>query len=66
VPLLFIGLGIATYFKLNYIKAKEKASRASVAIDKCMSAISGSWKSLSAAGAQAAMHHSMAILRRQR
>ena len=61
VPLLFIGLGIAAYFKLSRAKAKEKSRRFSVAIDKRMSTISGDWKSLSAAGAQAAIRHSMAI-----
>lgn len=61
VPLLFIGLGIAAYFKLNRTKSKEKSKRFSEAIDKRMSTISVDWKSMSAAGAQAAIRHSMAV-----
>ncbi|OAX33302.1 hypothetical protein K503DRAFT_748909 [Rhizopogon vinicolor AM-OR11-026] len=61
VPLLFIGLAIAAYFKLNRAKTKEKSRRFSEAIDKRMSTISTDWKSISAAGAQAAIRHSMAI-----
>ncbi|KAG1769059.1 hypothetical protein EV702DRAFT_979112 [Suillus placidus] len=61
VPLIFIGLGIAVYFKLNRAKSKEKSRRFSEAIDKRMSTISVDWKSMSAAGASAAIRHSMAI-----
>ena len=61
VPLLFIGLGIAAYFKLNRAKTKEKSRRFNEAVDKRMSTISVDWRSMSAAGAQAAIRHSMAI-----
>ena len=61
VPLLFIGLGIGAYFKLSRAKTKEKSRRFSEAIDKRMSTISVDWKSMSAAGAQAAIRQSMAI-----
>ncbi|KAG1790477.1 hypothetical protein EV424DRAFT_1508866 [Suillus variegatus] len=61
VPLIFIGLGLAVYFKLSRAKSKEKSRRFSEAIDKRMSTISVDWKSMSAAGASAAIRHSMAV-----
>jgi hypothetical protein len=61
VPLIFIGLGIAVYFKLSRAKSKEKSRRFSEAIDKRMSTISVDWRSMSAAGASAAIRHSMAV-----
>jgi hypothetical protein len=61
VPLIFIALGIAAYFKLSRAKTKEKTRRFSVAVDKRMSTISTDWKSISAAGAQAAIRSSVAI-----
>ncbi|KAG1868341.1 hypothetical protein DFJ58DRAFT_723600 [Suillus subalutaceus] len=61
VPLIVIGLGIAVYFKLSRAKSKEKSRRFSEVIDKRMSTISVDWKSMSAAGASAAIRHSMAV-----
>ncbi|KAG2130414.1 uncharacterized protein EDB93DRAFT_1243283 [Suillus bovinus] len=61
VPLIFIGLGLAVYFKLSRAKSKEKSRRFSEAIDKRMSTISVDWKSMSAAGASAAIRHSMTV-----
>lgn len=61
VPLIFIGLGIAVYFKLSRAKAQEKSRRFSEAMDKRMSTISVDWRSMSAAGAQAAIRNSMAV-----
>lgn len=61
IPLFFIALGIGAYFKLIRAKTKEKSRRFSEAIDKRMSTISTDWKSISAAGAQAAIRQSMAI-----
>ncbi|KAG1880949.1 hypothetical protein F4604DRAFT_1748949 [Suillus subluteus] len=61
VPLIVIGLGLAVYFKLSRAKSKEKSRRFSEVIDKRMSTISVDWKSMSAAGASAAIRHSMAV-----
>ena len=61
IPLLFIGLGIAYYIKMSRIKAKEKSNRFSQAVDKRMSTISSDWKSISTAGASAAIRNSIAI-----
>ena len=60
IPLLFIGLGIAYYIKMSRIKAKEKSKRFSHVVDKRMSTISSDWKSISAAGASAAIRNSIA------
>ncbi|EGN97670.1 hypothetical protein SERLA73DRAFT_184470 [Serpula lacrymans var. lacrymans S7.3] len=61
VPLIFIGLGIAAYLKMSRSKGKEKRRRFSEAIDKRMSTISTDWKSMSAAGASAAIRNSIAV-----
>ncbi|KAH7925789.1 hypothetical protein BV22DRAFT_1128740 [Leucogyrophana mollusca] len=61
VPLLFIGLGIAAYLKMKRAKGKEKRRRFSEAVDKRMSTISTDWKSMSAAGASAAIRNSIAV-----
>ncbi|KAI6014360.1 hypothetical protein EDC04DRAFT_2609009 [Pisolithus marmoratus] len=61
VPLLFIGLGVAYYIKMSRVKAKEKSQRFSQAIDRRMSTISTDWRSMSAAGATAAIRNSIAI-----
>lgn len=61
IPLLFIGLGVAYYIKMSRIKAKEKSHRFSQAIDTRMSTISSDWKSMSAAGASAAIRNSIAV-----
>ncbi|KAF5376519.1 hypothetical protein D9615_008578 [Tricholomella constricta] len=63
LPLLFVGLAIFAYFRFQRRKATEKTRRFSQAIDKRMSTISTDWKSMSAAGAQAAIRSSMAVNR---
>ncbi|KAI6127174.1 hypothetical protein F5141DRAFT_1249938 [Pisolithus sp. B1] len=61
VPLFFIGLGVAYYIKMSRAKAKEKTQRFSQAIDRRMSTISSDWKSISVAGASAAIRNSIAV-----
>ncbi|THH14065.1 hypothetical protein EW146_g6226 [Bondarzewia mesenterica] len=62
IPLLvIIALIAAAYFKLSRARGKEKRKRWSEAVDKRMSTISTDWKSISAAGASAAIRNSMAI-----
>ncbi|KAJ8475326.1 hypothetical protein ONZ51_g6621 [Trametes cubensis] len=62
IPLLFlIGLGVAAYIKISRTKVKEKRKRFSQAIDKRMSMISTDWKSMTGAGANAAIRNSMAV-----
>ncbi|EDR02439.1 uncharacterized protein LACBIDRAFT_295409 [Laccaria bicolor S238N-H82] len=61
IPLLFICLCVAAWFKMQRSKGKEKRKRWSEAVDKRMSTISTDWKSISAAGAQAAIRNSIAV-----
>ncbi|KAF9222239.1 hypothetical protein BS17DRAFT_756392 [Gyrodon lividus] len=61
IPLLFIALGIATYIRISRARGKEKRKRFSEAVDKRMSTISTDWKSISAAGASAAIRNSIAV-----
>jgi hypothetical protein len=61
VPLLFIALGIFIYVKISRAKGKEKHRRFSVAVDKRMSTISSDWKSITTAGATAAIRNSIAV-----
>jgi hypothetical protein len=62
MPLLvIIGLCIGAYLKLSRSKAQEKRKRWSEAVDKRMSTISTDWKSMSAAGASAAIRNSVAV-----
>ncbi|KAI0367124.1 hypothetical protein BV20DRAFT_584984 [Pilatotrama ljubarskyi] len=62
VPILFlIGLCVGAYIKLSRAKGKEKRKRFSQAVDKRMSTISTDWKSMTGAGANAAIRNSMAI-----
>ena len=61
IPLLFICLCVAAWFKMQRAKGKEKRKRWSEAVDKRMSTISTDWKSISAAGAQAAIRNSIAV-----
>ncbi|TBU25268.1 hypothetical protein BD311DRAFT_669966 [Dichomitus squalens] len=62
IPLLFIiGLIVVAYIRMNRQKGKEKRKRFSEMVDKRMSTISTDWKSLSGAGANAAIRNSMAV-----
>jgi hypothetical protein len=62
IPLLFI-IGAAVYAWIRYRrnKGREDRKRWSEAIDKRMSTISTDWKSISAAGASAAIRNSIAV-----
>ncbi|KAF9244459.1 hypothetical protein BU15DRAFT_85856 [Melanogaster broomeanus] len=61
VPLFFIALGIVAYIKWSRSKGKQKRKRFSEAVDKRMSTISTDWKSITTAGATAAIRNSMAV-----
>jgi len=61
MTLLLVGLLIASYFKLSRAKGKAERKRWTEAIDKRMSTISTDWKSMSAAGASAAIRNSIAV-----
>jgi len=61
VPLLIIiGASIYVWIRYKRTKGKENRKRWSEAVDKRMSTISTDWKSISAAGASAAIRNSMA------
>lgn len=61
IPLLFIGLLAFAWVKYNRRRRHEKSKRYSQAMDKRMSTISTEWKSMSAAGASAAIRNSIAV-----
>jgi len=62
MPLLVVGgLIFAAWLKFNRAKTEEKRRRFSIAIDKRMSTISTGWKSMSTAGAAAAIRNSIAV-----
>ena len=61
ITLLFIGLGIAGYIKYKRYKGKKERKRWTEAVDKRMSTISTDWKSVSVAGANAAIRSSIAV-----
>jgi len=62
VPLLIIiGACIYAFMRYKRIKGKENRKRWSEAVDKRMSTISTDWKSISAAGASAAIRNSIAV-----
>ncbi|KAG6902924.1 hypothetical protein C0995_009315 [Termitomyces sp. Mi166 len=63
IPLLLVGLAIFAYLRYHRRKASSQSKRFSQALDKRMSTISADWKSMSAAGAHAAIRSSMAINR---
>ena len=58
---LFVGLGIFAYIKFKRNKGKQERKRWTEAVDKRMSTISTDWKSVSAAGATAAIRNSIAV-----
>ncbi|KAF8881679.1 hypothetical protein CPB84DRAFT_1851485 [Gymnopilus junonius] len=59
--LLIIGLCVAAYFKIKRARGKDKRKQWAEAVDKRMSTISTDWKSVSAAGANAAIRNSIAV-----
>jgi hypothetical protein len=62
VPLLIIaGIIAGVYIKFKRQRGKEKRKRFSEMVDKRMSTISTDWKSVTPAGAQAAIRASMAV-----
>ncbi|KAF8183673.1 hypothetical protein BJ912DRAFT_881343, partial [Pholiota molesta] len=61
VPLIFIALCIGAYIRHKRSKGIEKRKRWTQAVDKRMSTISTDWKSVSGAGANAAIRNSMAV-----
>lgn len=62
IPLLIIiGASIYAWFRYQRRKGKENRKRWSEAVDKRMSTISTDWKSISAAGASAAIRNSIAV-----
>jgi len=62
VPLLIIiGAAIYAWIRYKRVRGKEDRKRWSEAVDKRMSTISTDWKSISAAGASAAIRNSMAV-----
>ena len=62
VPLLIIiGASIYAWMRYRRNRGKEDRKRWSEAVDKRMSTISTDWKSISAAGASAAIRSSMAV-----
>ena len=61
ITLLFIALGIAGYIRYKRYKGKKERKRWTEAIDKRMSTISTDWKSVSVAGANAAIRNSIAV-----
>jgi hypothetical protein len=60
MPLLFLALIVAAYFRVSRARGKAERRRWSQAVDRRMSTISTDWKSLSAAGASAAIRSSIA------
>jgi hypothetical protein len=61
LTLLFVGLGIAGYIKYKRYKGMKERKRWTEAVDKRMSTISTDWKSVSVAGANAAIRNSIAV-----
>jgi hypothetical protein len=61
IPLLIIIALIVLYIRHSRAKGKEQRKQFSVAVDKRMSTISTDWKSMSAAGANAAIRNSIAV-----
>ncbi|EMD36089.1 hypothetical protein CERSUDRAFT_115995 [Gelatoporia subvermispora B] len=59
--LLVIGIGVYFYIRRSRAKGKEARKRYSQAVDRRMSTISTDWKSVSAAGAAAAIRNSIYV-----
>jgi hypothetical protein len=64
VPIIFIAFAVFAYIRYMRMRESKKRQRWSQALDKRMSTISTDWKAMSAAGADAAIRHSMAITSR--
>ena len=62
--LVVAALCIAGYIRYKRMKGKKERKRWTEAVDKRMSTISADWKSVSAAGANAAIRNSIAVGRR--
>ncbi|KAH0835454.1 hypothetical protein J3R83DRAFT_9088 [Lanmaoa asiatica] len=61
VPLFFIAIGIYVYIRISRARGIENRRRFSEAVDKRMSTISSDWKSITPAGATAAIRNSIAV-----
>jgi hypothetical protein len=61
MPLLFVALLVAAYFRISRARGRAERRRWSQAVDSRMSTISTDWKSMSAAGASAAIRNSIAV-----
>ena len=61
VPLLIIIIGIVVYIKFKRTRTSQKRRAWTEKVDQRMSTISTDWKSVSAAGATAAIRNSMAV-----
>jgi len=61
IPLFLILIGVAVYIKLKRNREHAKRRAWTEKIDTRMSTISTEWKSVSAAGAQAAIRNSLAV-----
>ena len=62
IPILFIvALVVAAYIRISRQRGQEKRKQFSEMVDKRRSTISADWKSLSGAGANAAIRSSMAM-----
>jgi len=60
MPILIVALAVFAWLKFSRAKGKAKRKEWTEAVDKRMSTISTDWKSMSAAGASAAIRNSMA------
>ncbi|PPQ72824.1 hypothetical protein CVT25_000808 [Psilocybe cyanescens] len=61
LPLLFVALCAGAYLKMKRSRNVDKRRKWTEAVDKRMSTISTDWKSVSGAGANAAVRSSMAV-----
>ncbi|KAG8974658.1 hypothetical protein FRC05_006992 [Tulasnella sp. 425] len=61
IPLLVVFGALGVYVKISRAKEVQKRQRWSQAVDQRMSTITGDWKSITPAGASAAIRQSMAL-----
>jgi hypothetical protein len=64
IPLILIALAVAAYVRWKRLREHQKRKAWTEKVDKRMSTISTDWKSVSAAGAQAAIRNSIAVASR--